>query len=343
MQAHLGKLRAGAPVKLRERVLVLADRQQGGEVPDVLLEEVEHRGDPAIAEPHPRPHPLLLQLHRPGVRGLLEQRDPGLLPQPPAEQERGIGGQRDLDARDRLGGVPVVREGFRGDLDVQLHAGAGGFWRDAVGVGDQPLRAVDLDAHVLTARREDLLVDHLVPRVRGQDALVQVALLQRRQDADHDEVVADAARLGVRVVQAAADLLLQACQGIAVEPPRRHVDLEVELAEFGRPGRVGDGVEHVGVLHGRSPVVVHQVQLDLQAHLCRVGLEQALAQHPGEHLQRALELVPVLPPVLATDLDRLNVPAHAASAQVKGDDCGAQPHNLTLRWPRARLSPFRYG
>ena len=90
-------------------------------------------------------------------------------------------------------------------------------------------------------------------------------------------------------------------------------------------------------------MVVHQVQFDLQAHLGRVGLEQVLAEHPGEHLQRALELVPVLPPVLTTDLDRLNVPAHEASAQVKEDDCGAQPRNLTLRWPRARLRPIHHG
>ena len=39
--------------------------------------------------------------------------------------------------------------------------------------------------------------------------------------------------------------------------------------------------------------VVDQVQLDLQAHLRRVVLEQVLAQHPGQHVQRAPHLVPV--------------------------------------------------
>jgi hypothetical protein len=65
-----------------------ADRQQGGEVADVLLEVVEHRGDVALAEPDPGPHALLLELLRPGVGGLFEQRDAGLAPQLLAEEER---------------------------------------------------------------------------------------------------------------------------------------------------------------------------------------------------------------------------------------------------------------
>jgi hypothetical protein len=69
-------------------VLLVADRQQGGEVAHVLLEVVPHRGDEALAEPHPGTHALLLELLRAGVGGLLEQRDAGLAPQLPAEQER---------------------------------------------------------------------------------------------------------------------------------------------------------------------------------------------------------------------------------------------------------------
>ena len=53
-----------------------------------------------------------------------------------------------------------------------------------------------------------------------------------------------AAGLGVRGVEAGADLLLQVREGTVLEPPGRHVDLEVELPQLGRPGRVGDGVEH---------------------------------------------------------------------------------------------------
>src|SRR5262249_19807475 len=89
---------------------------------------------------------------------------------------------------------------------------------------------------------------------------------------------------------------------------------EVELPELGRPGGVRDCLKHGGVAHGRRPAGVDQVQLDLHAHLRRVGLEQALLQHPREDLQRAPYLVPVLGPVLAADLDGLNVTTHEASA-----------------------------
>src|SRR5205814_14860 len=125
---------------------------------------------------------------------------------------------------------------------------------------------------------------------------------------------AGAAGLRVGGVEAGADLLLQARHRVAIEPPGRHVDLEIELPKLGRPRWVGDSVEHGGVAHGRRPAGVHEVQLDLHAHLRRVGLEQAFLQHPCEDLQRAPYLVAVLGPVLAADLDGLNVTTHEASA-----------------------------
>ena len=73
-----------------DRVLLLADRQQRREVADVLLEEVEDRGDPALAEPHARAHALGAQLLRAGVGGLLEERDARLAPQLLAEEERRV-------------------------------------------------------------------------------------------------------------------------------------------------------------------------------------------------------------------------------------------------------------
>src|SRR3712207_8632416 len=45
-------------------VLRLAHGKKRREVPDVLLEEVEDRGHPALAEPHARAHALSLQLLR---------------------------------------------------------------------------------------------------------------------------------------------------------------------------------------------------------------------------------------------------------------------------------------
>ena len=253
VQAHLGQLRGGPGVQHGQRVLLLAERQQGREVPDVLLEQVEHGRDPAFAEPHPGPHTLLFQLVRPGVGGLLEQGDAGLGPQLPAEQERGVGGQGDLDARDGLGRVPVARERLRADLDVQLHAGARGLGRDAARVGEQGLGAVDRDAQVLPARREDLLVQDPVALVGRHGVLVHVVFGQRGQDADHDQPAPRAAGLGVRGIEAGADLLLQVRERAALQPPGRHVDLEVELPELGRPGGVGDRVEDGRVAHGRRP------------------------------------------------------------------------------------------
>jgi hypothetical protein len=49
-------------VKCRERILVVADRQQRRKELEVLLEQVKHRRDPALAELHPGPYALVLQL-----------------------------------------------------------------------------------------------------------------------------------------------------------------------------------------------------------------------------------------------------------------------------------------
>ena len=180
------------------------------------------------------------------------------------------------------------------------------------------LGAVDRDAQVLPAGREDLLVQHPVAVVGGDGALVHVLFGQRGQDADHDQPAAGLARPGVRGVEAGADLLLQVREHVTLKPPGRHVDLEIELPELGRPGGIGDRVEHGRVAHGRLPVGVHQVQLDLHAHPGRAGLEPALAEHPGEHVQRTLHLFPVLAPVLTTDRDGLNVASHEAPARRDG-------------------------
>jgi hypothetical protein len=185
-------------------------------------------------------------------------------------------------------------------------------------VGEQVLGTVDGDAHVLAAGREDLLVQHPVTVVGRQGLLVHLILGQCGQDADHDQAAPGAAGLGVRAVQAGADLLFQVREGALFEPPGWHVDLEVELPELGRPGRVGDGVEHGLVAHGWHPVLIDQVQLDFHAHPRRADLEPALEQHPGEDVQRTLYLLPVLPAVLATDLDGLNFTSHGAPARRDG-------------------------
>src|SRR5439155_330822 len=89
-------------------------------VPDVLLEEVEDRRDPALAEPHARAHALRLELLRPRVGRLLEERDARLAPQLTPEEERRVRGERHLHAGDRLRGVPVVVELRELRLEVRV-------------------------------------------------------------------------------------------------------------------------------------------------------------------------------------------------------------------------------
>ena len=88
VQPQLGQLRGDAGLEGRHRVLVAGLGEQRREVADVLLEQVEDRGDPPLAEEDPGPHALVLQLDRAGVGGLREQLDPGLGVQPLAEEER---------------------------------------------------------------------------------------------------------------------------------------------------------------------------------------------------------------------------------------------------------------
>jgi hypothetical protein len=180
-------------------------------------------------------------------------------------------------------------------------------------VGQQPLGAGDLDPHVLAAGGEDLLVEHAVAGVGRHGPLMDVVLAQRRQDADHDQAGAHAAGGVIPVIQAGADLALQLDQRVAVELAGRQVDLQVELPHLGGPGRIGERAEHLLAPHRRHAGGVHEIQLDLLAHQVRVSLEPALPQHGGERLQRAPHLVAVDAPVLAADLDRLDVTTHEAS------------------------------
>src|SRR4051812_32435097 len=76
-------------------------------------------------------------------------------------------------------------------------------------------------------RCEDLLVDELVPRVRGEDVDVEELLGDRRQDPDDHHVVAGLAGALVGVVEARADRLLEHRERAPLEEPRRDVDLHV--------------------------------------------------------------------------------------------------------------------
>jgi hypothetical protein len=195
---------------------------------------------------------------------------------------------------------------------VELDAGAGGLRRDRVGVGAQPLRPGDGDVQVLTPCREDLLVEQRVARVRAQRPRVQVLVAEGRQDAHDHHVRADLVRLVLRRVERAADPLLQRVEDVALQQLGRDVDLDVELAELGDERVVGDPLEHLGVRHRRVAGVVGEVELDLEADRALLRVEARLAEHPREHVEVALDLVAVALTVLAGELRRGDVLAHAA-------------------------------
>ena len=91
----------------------------------------------------------------------------------------------------------------------------------------------------------------LVARVGAEGGDVHVPLGQRREDPDHDLVGADLGALLLGVVERAAQAVLELREAPLAQLGRRHVDLDVELAELGLEVRVGDGLEDLGVLQGR--------------------------------------------------------------------------------------------
>ena len=312
VQAQLAELRDVAALEDLGGVVVVGDRQQCWEVADVLLEQVEHGRDPPLAEPHPRPYALGPDLLRAGVGRLFEQRDPGLPPQLPAEQQRRVRAERHLHACDDLGGVPVVGELLRTHLQVELGARARRLRRDRVGGDREPVDAVDADVEILTAGREDLLVEQRVPGVGRQRVGGHVLPAQRRQDADHHHVRADRPRVRLGVVEAGPQATFEVGVLLAGEPARRHVDLDVELAQLGLEVGIGDRAQHLGVAHGRIGLVVDEVELDLHAGERPLELEARLAQHRREHVEAAADLLPIPRPVLAGEVALLDLFAHRA-------------------------------
>ncbi len=238
------------------------------------------------------------------------------MPELLAEQEGRVGREGHLHPGDRLRRVPVRREVLRVDLEVELRAGAGGLRGDGVRVGAQPVDAGHLDVQVLAARREDLVVEQPVARVLRQGALPDVLVAQGGEDARHDQVRADGTGALLRVVQGGADLGLPRVGTALGESPGRDVDLEVEPAQLGVPGRVRDRLQRVGVAHRGLGPVVDQVQLDLETHLGPLGLETRLAQHLRERVEALLHLDPVAAAVLAGEGERRDVPSHRSPSRL---------------------------
>jgi hypothetical protein len=133
---------------------------------------------------------------------------------------------------------------------------------------------------------------------------------ERRQDADHHEVGADLRRLGLGVVEAVPDALLELGEPAVLELLGRDVDLEVELAELGLEVGVGDRLERLEVLQCRVARVVDEVELDLQPGHRVVRVEPRLPQHASEHVQATTHLLAVARAVLAGELLLCDLFAH---------------------------------
>ena len=243
-------------------------RDQRREQAHVLLEEVEHRGDPAFAEPHPRAHALGGELGRAGVQRLHERGDAGLVPQPLAQQERRVRGEGHLRAGDRLRGVPCGGELLGRDLEVQLHRRAGGFRGDRVEGGIQPTAlAIDAQVDLLAAGHHHGVLERLVARARCPPLVVREQLLgDGGEMADRDHAGAVTLRGGIGALHLLAQLGLQIAQPGAGGMGHRKVRLEVE------PADLVDEVLVVQILQdrvhqqgGRHPVGLGEVHLQLDA------------------------------------------------------------------------------
>ena len=329
VETQLGEPGRVAALERLQRILVVADRQERREVADVLLEQVEDRGDPALAEPHPGAYALDLELLRTGVGGLLEQRDTGLPPQLLAAEERRVGRHRHLYAGDRLGRVPVPGEGLGLDLLVELHAGAGRLGRDRVGVGGEALDPADRDLEILAPRGEDLLVEQRVAGVGAEHLGPKMLGVDRRQDPDDHHVRADRAGPLLGVVETGPRVALELGEHSALQQPRLDVDLDVELPELGLEARVGDRLERGGVDQGRLARVVRQVELDLQPERASLRVKARFREHPGEHVETGPDLTPVTLAILA--------------AEGPGGDLLAHSHSIRERARGYNRGPSEFG
>jgi hypothetical protein len=201
---------------------------------------------------------------------------------------------------------------------VELHAGAGGLRRDRVGRRAQPLDAADVQADVLAAGVDDLLVEREVSLVAGQVGQHEVPRGQRGEDADqHDRGVGlHRAVLGAR--EAGPDVLLVAREAGVLDQPRARVELEVELAELGLECRVGEVGQDLRVAHRRLGLAVDQVELDLEPGRRPLGVEPEVVEHQREDVKATPDLLPISDTLLAREPDRRHILAHACPPRRTG-------------------------
>ncbi len=294
VQDEFGEPRYASGIEDRQRILLVTDRQQGREEPQVLLEQVVRGGDPALTEPDARPHPLGLELRWAGVRGLQEQRRPGLAPQLVPEQERRVGTDGDLCGARHLRRVPHVGEAGRGDLEVQLHGGARGFGDDRLRCADEVLHPLDVEAEVLAAGGHDLVVEQGVAVGIGEVGGDQVVAVERGQNADHHDPGVHLAGFTVGIRQGGAQFFGEPVEYPAAQPVRGDVHFQVEHGEFCLEIAARDALQHLPVQHFRHAVGTGEIQFDLHSHEVLRAIEALLRQQSLQSRQALLELFAVV-------------------------------------------------
>lgn len=238
-----------------------------------------------------------LQLRRAGVRGLLEERRPGLAPQLTAEQEGRVGADGDLGGGDGLGGVPHVGEAARGDLEVQLHGGAGGFGRDGLRGAGEVLHAVDVEGEVLAAGGHDLFVEQCVAVDVGEVGGDQVVPVESRQNADHHDSRIHLARFSVGICQRRPEFLRETVEYAPAQRMWGYVDFQIEHGEFCLEITARDPLKDLRIEHFRHAVAAGQIQFDLQPHEVLGAIEPLLVQQPLQSRQAPPELVAIVLPI----------------------------------------------
>jgi hypothetical protein len=286
---------------------------------DRLLQQLEEAAPhPAVAEGHPRrPPDLLASLV--AVDGLVEEGDPGLVPEQLAEEggRVGAGGQR--GAGRELGGVEGAREVCGGDAQVDLEGGVGGLGDDTGQLDVEGLGAVNDDApvglHRLERRRQGAVAGRL-----GEAAGAEVAHGEGGEGADHGDADALRRRRRGDALHRVGDAGREGGEG----PPREldgrggALDAEATHLEGDVVVVAAERLAHGDVLGGGPAGPVHEGHLQLGADrlgaLAEAGSFQQFAEG-GEADAEPLREALVIGPAEALALD---LTAHRSNATPNG-------------------------
>ena len=258
--------------------------------PDALLQQLQRPAPgPAGPEGDPGQPPAGPAGGVAVVDRLLEQRHPGLLPEPVAEEGGGVAGHGQDRADGQLGGVEVVGEPVRVDPQVHLERGVGALEADVVGGQLQRVGPVDPDPERLLAQPSQPVVEGPVAggvRQRGQ---LEVLGFEGGQDPHHHHLAAVPGGGPAHDPQGLVELAGHGREGPAGQRRRGQVQLQVEPVDLQHHPGVGRlGPDRLVAGQGAA-LAVDQAQLQLGPDGGRAGPEARPLQQPLQRLQAFLE------------------------------------------------------